>query len=485
MPLPPPHTPLACRIRRTGLRLNVAALLMLATLLFGMVQFLSLRHYSRFNWSRAPQARLSEKTRRILEAAEGEVRVFVVMRPAHEAFPATLALLREYAAAHDRFLVHPIDPDRDMANAELIARHYRLDGEEAVVFDIAGRHRVVPAAHLVEYGYPEGRDAPPRRAFLGEPLFTSAIHALTQSVRPAAFFVQGHGERSPLDFDRRAGYSRIAARLRDENLDVDLLNLAEARAIPPHCALLVIAGPRREFTPFESALVRDYLDRKGRLLLLLDARTRTGLEPLLRNWGVLVGDDIVVDPARTLSGRDLHISAYPDHPVTRSLQGLATVFSVPRSVRPRETGGGGDKPLITPLASCSDSGWAEFDPVQTTPRFDAQIDIPGPVPVAVAVERGPVPGVHVQIRPTRLVVFGDSAFASNGGLMGANADLFLNAANWLLERGDLLAISPRAIEDLRFVLTARQLRCLFVLACGILPGLVAAAGLFIHWKRRG
>ena len=36
-------------------------------------------------------------------------------------------------------------------------------------------------------------------------------------------------------------------------------------------------------------LLRDYLNRKGRLLLLLDARMKTGLEPLLQEWGALSG----------------------------------------------------------------------------------------------------------------------------------------------------------------------------------------------------
>ena len=112
------------------------------------------------------------------------------------------------------------------------------------------------------------------------------------------------------------------------------------------------------------------------------------------------------------------------------------------------------------------------------------MDIAGPVPVAVAVERGPVPGVHVQIRPTRLVVFGDSDFAANGGLMGANADFFLGAVNWLLDRGEPLALEPLPFEELRLVLNAVQLRDLFWLAAVAGPGLVTLAGLWVGWRRR-
>ena len=85
------------------------------------------------------------------------------------------------------------------------------------------------------------------------------------------------------------------------------------------------------------------------MLALLDARIRTGLEPLFRDWGVDLTDDIIVDDALTLSGRDLYITDYSDHPITAPLQGLASVFYLPRSIRPRQFYAGGDKPVITPL----------------------------------------------------------------------------------------------------------------------------------------
>jgi ABC-type transport system involved in cytochrome c biogenesis permease component len=413
-----------------------------------------------------------------------DIRILAVLRPTHEAYRPARALLREYAAAASGVSLEFVDPDRDLGRTEQLVRQYRLAGAECIVFDIGGRHRTVEAADLLEFGYPETDSARPRLSFRGEKLFTTAIHALTQATRPAVHFVQGHGERSPGDFDRRTGYSRIAALLRDDNLDVEILNLGESRTVPAHCALMVIAGPVREFAPFEIALIRDYLDRKGRLLLLLESRVRTGLEPLLQDWGLELGDDIVVDETRTLTGRELYITTYPDHAITAPLQNLATVLFLPRSLRARPLSAGGDKPSMAELATSSAQGWAEFDPDEASPHFDPHVDIPGPVPVAVAIERGPVPGVHVQIRPTRLVVIGDATFASNGGLMGANADLFLNAVNWLLDREDLLALAPKTFEELRLVMDAAQLRRLFALAVLGLPGAMALLGLGILWHRR-
>lgn len=472
------------RIYRVACRLNMLSILLLAAIIFVMVNLLSARFYHRGHWNLAPQGRLSSRTLQVLDSIQEDIQISVLLRPTHEAYQRTAALLREYAAASDKVALHWIDPDRQLAEAEQVMRRYRLAEGEAIVFDLGGRHQAVPANDLVEYGYPGDIAPSPFRAFRGEQLFSSAIYSLAHSLRPTVFFIQGHGERSPLDYDRRSGYSRVATLLREANLEVDILNLGEAKSIPSHCALMIIAGPIRELAPFEIALIRDYLDRKGRLLALLDARIRTGLEPLLQNWGVHLGDDIVVDETRTLTGRELYTTVYDDHPITRPLHNLASVLYLPRSVRPTPGSRGGDKPVLSPLIASSAKGWAELNPDEASPQFDAAVDIAGPVPVALAIERGPVPGVHVQIRPTRLVVVGDSTFTTNSGLMGANADFFLNCVNWLLDREDMLAISPAAMDDFRVVMDARRLHQLFAVVVVGLPSLVAVLGLIMAWRRR-
>ena len=479
-----PSSPAASRLCRLALRANLAAILLLAIAIFAMLNYLSLRHYTRLHWSRDPYARLSDKSLQLLDSIADDIHIVALLRPTHEAYRSVSTLLQEYAARAPSVTLAFVDPDRDMARTEQLARQYRLAGSECIVFEVGGRHQAVSAENLLEYDGPVSGTETPRRVFRGEQLFTSVLFALTQASRPAVYFVQGHGERSPDQFDRRTGYSRIATRLRDENLEVELLNLGETQSVPSPCALMIIAGPSQSFSPYEITLVRDYLNRKGRLLLLLDARIQTGLEPLLAEWGVGLGDDVVVDESLTLSGRELHIATYPVHAITEPLQGLASVFFLPRSIRARPFTVGGDKPLVSELATCSPAGWAEFDPDAPAPRFDSQVDIPGPVPVAVAIERGPIPGVHVQIRPTRLVLIGDSDFVSNGGLMGANADFFLNSVNWLLDRDELLALAPKTMDEHRLVMDAPQLQRLFWAVVVALPALVAVLGLGVAWWRR-
>ncbi len=86
---------------------------------------------------------------------------------------------------------------------------------------------------------------------------------------------------------------------------------------------------------------------------------------------------------------------------------------------------------------------------------------------------------------TRLVVIGDSDFATNGvvGIQG-NRDMFLNTVNWLAQQENLISIRAREPEDRRLTLTAGQQRRLNWLALLLVPGFVIGTGVYTWWRRR-
>jgi hypothetical protein len=190
----------------------------------------------------------------------------------------------------------------------------------------------------------------------------------------------------------------------------------------------------------------------------------------------------------TLTGRELVVTEYGKHPIAKALSRVTTMFYMPRSILPTAEAEGSteDRPRVTALAGSTREGWGESDLSQSPPRFDAGVDRPGPVPVAVAVERGPVEGMDVQLRPTRMVIVGDSDFVSNGALaggMGGNKDFFLSALNWLLEREELMAVAPKVPGELRLDMDPGRMRAAFLLIVAVPAGLAAVLGLIV-WQRR-
>ena len=476
--------------RRVAISLNAAVSLLLAVVLVGMVNYLSYRHYARWDWSRAKYYGLSDKTLSLLGSLTNPVQFVVFFNADQEVYEDVDNLLKEYEYASPMIHVERVDPDRDLARTEELMRRFKVEEPNVTVVESGGRSMYVTAKDIMQYDYsmlPMGQ-SPEKVAFKGEQAFSSAIQNVTQAKRPVVYFLQGHGERDVESFNRSAGYSTIAEELRRDNLDVRKLLLGEQQDVPADADALVIAGPTKRLAETELAIISRYLDQKGRLMVLVDPMTKTGLEGLLGDWGVLLADDVVVDATRTLTGRELFITKYDPHPITAPLKDITAVLYLPRSVEPaalpEEGGGTADKPHAMALASCTDLGWAETDLEENPMNYDADRDRPGPVSVAVAVEKGPVPGINVQIKPTRLVVFGDSDFVANGALTGGNADFFMSALNWLLEREELMAIAPKPVEQNRLIISGDELKGLFWIIVMVMPVIVAGLGGIVWLKRR-
>jgi ABC-type uncharacterized transport system involved in gliding motility auxiliary subunit len=87
--------------------------------------------------------------------------------------------------------------------------------------------------------------------------------------------------------------------------------------------------------------------------------------------------------------------------------------------------------------------------------------------------------------PARLVVYGNSGFASNNFLnFSGNRDLFLNSISWLAEEEGQISIRPREAKSTPIFLTAMQGRLAFWLPIVVVPGLLLVFGTSVVLRRR-
>ena len=476
---------------------NVVVSVCLAGIIVVMVNHLAHWRYGRWNISSHGLFALSGKTKNLVSQLEGEINVVVFFRRSHERFDDVRNLLKEYRYAADRnpklqLEIEFVDPDRDLARTRELAQVYDVHAANLVVFESGGRRKYVESKDIVHYDVTLSGTRAIKRytGFRGEQAFTSAIQSVVQTQRPVVYFLGGHGERDISDFSRHSGYSNLARTMRRDNMVVKPLRLTGRDGVPADAAAVVIAGPDKRLSTLETDLLAVYLNDNGRLFVLLDPAVETGLEALLGEWGVSLGPGVAV--GLTLTGRELVVSDYGDHPITRSLREAHTMFYMPRAVEPQDTPVGRqpgqvDRPRATSLAANTKDGWLEMDLAQSPPRFDAGVDRRGPISVAVAVERGPVSGLEVEISPTRMVVLGDSYFVSNAALrtgVGGNIDFFMSSLNWLLERETLMGISPRVPGELRLDMNRRRLRLAMLVIVGGAPLLAALIGIAIWVRRR-
>ncbi|HEY2738648.1 MAG TPA: hypothetical protein VGK45_09595, partial [Thermoanaerobaculia bacterium] len=170
------------------------------------------------------------------------------------------------------------------------------------------------------------------------------------------------------------------------------------------------------------------------------------------------------------------------HPITRPLaqSRVPVLLNMVRSVSKATAVPPGLQ--VTELLRTSGEGWGETDLANLAKVGKDAKDLQGPVPLGVAVERQ---GTASQ-KKMRLVVFGDSDFATNQLVQAnpANSVLLANSLNWLAERESLLTIPAKKSEQVHLTLTPDQRRAILLLTCLLLPGLAATCGALVYFRRK-
>ena len=108
-----------------------------------------------------------------------------------------------------------------------------------------------------------------------------------------------HGLGAQYVLHQQHGMAKARNALETLNYTVEKLSLSRTGAAEDlaRCSMLVVAGPKIPLLRGEVATIRKFLAVGGNALFMLDPFIRTGLEPVLREYGIVADDDIVIDEA--------------------------------------------------------------------------------------------------------------------------------------------------------------------------------------------
>ncbi|MBV9463985.1 MAG: GldG family protein [Verrucomicrobiae bacterium] len=471
------------------------ALLQIFFLLVALVfaNFIAYKWYPKpFDLTRTNYYELSDKTKQLLKSLSKPVHVIVFVQPhnaegdSSQVYSEVERLLKQYKYYQPKYLeIEYIDPDRNLTRARELAEKYNVQLANVIVFASGERSKYVQSSDVLEYDHTNPFQQSKVVAFKGEQQFTSAIQNVVEAKQLKAYFLQGHGERDPDNYDEK-GAATVAQYLKRDNLVVERINLLEKPEIPRDCDLLLIDGPKQPLKDFEMKLLEDFFKRQGRAFIMLDPDTRTGLEDLLRKYGVAVGNNLVLSKINML-GQVMYNSnafgtALASHPITSKLGHSALSFHYARTVDAVQDPTLGYQ--ATELVKTPDSFWAETALNRKT-RYEFNPDTgdrAGPLSLAVAIEPKKVGNVNTE--GTRIVVTGTSTFLENDKIDAANMDFFLNAANWFLKRPELIGISPKRPQEFMLGLNDAQIRTISLVAIGAMPLAAAVIGVVVWLRRR-
>lgn len=443
------------------------------------VNYLGVRQNKRWDFTANQVFSLSEQTLKVLRGLDAPAKLTVFDQST--SFDRFKDRLEEYTYQSKQLTVDYVDIDRNPARAK--AANVQTAG--TMVLEYKGR--------VERINQPEEQD-----------IANAFIKATTGQERKV-LFTQGHGEKDPAASDR-LGYSSVADALKGDNYTFDKLVLAQSPTVPDGTTAVVIAGPRTDFFPGEIDGLKKYLAKGGAVFAMVDPAEKPGqaqtpnLAAFLKEWGVTIDDDIVVDASGVGqifgAGPTVPVAAsYPAHPITEGFN-LMTAYPLARSITTATVDGRTPQPVIQTSAQ----SWAEKDLAGLTAGGEVSLDEskgdrPGPITLSAAVT-APAPDAPKPAAPAageeappapegRMVVMGDSDFAANYGLgIQGNRDLFLNTLGWLSRQEGLIAVRPKSPEDRRLTLTADQLNKVAILSIFLIPAAIFGLGIYTWWRRR-
>src|SRR5437867_1352170 len=485
------------KIRRIQIGFNVLAQIILILFLAAMVNSIAFKQYQRWDFSRDQKYALSDKTKRFLRTIKGKMRIIVYFTPSTPIAADVQTLLTEYQyAAKGKIDIEYIDPERNLSRAKEIFDKYKVVSDESLlVIDYEGRNKTVKASEMAEVdqsgmGFGEG---PRVTAFKGEQAITSAMMDLVEGKKNALGYVLGHKE-PPLS--ENSTISVLKTFIENENIKVQELNLFDVETVPAELKTIVVIGPQYDFSDREMKLLRDFWDKQGRILLLLDPAAKTSkLDGFLNELGVKRNNDRLMAFLRTgiqevALTRDVRAHFLGGSPITQRLAEVGALFfggTSSLTLEPDRVRAANVR--IEPLIQAEKGYFAETDyntDDQAKLQADAQRSSNASITIGAAIEKGGSADQRVQVDSSRLVLVSNATFVQDNAVTQDQQalDFVSGSVNWLLRREELIGIAPKVPQPLIFTLNEDALRKLRWIILVLMPLIPAVIGTAVWWKRR-
>ena len=467
------NRPGAGRIFRSGLYSTaiLAAAVVLAVLVNLAVRAIPAR-YTEFDLSEGGLYTLGETSRQLAGSLGQDVTIYYLCETGSEDAIIT-GLLDQYAAAGGRIRWEQVDP----ALHPTFAAQYGAETASAgsLIVDAGERSAVLDAADFYVYAYTDASSYSIR--FDGEGQITEALYRLTSGEPSRAYATSNHGEKALSD--------TLTDALEAQNIEVESLSLLSG-PVPEDCALLIINCPASDFAGAdgpvdETALLQDYLDAGGRVLLLTDAYYSTpNLDAVMAGFGLTRVEGLVVEgdadrclygysyyllPALAAGAQEVVESLDPAAPVLLQMaQGLAAAPA--------------DGVAAVPLLTTSDAAYSKTAGYEMTTVEREEGDLDGPFDLAVWAEADRTGAAVVWVGCSNMD--DDLLYQSIPG----NCDFLVGCAAALTGQSGGLLIESKALEADQLVLPARTAAAVGLTFLAVIPVGLLAAGAVVTIRRR-
>lgn len=472
------------RDRRVALPVFLLTLALLTANLV-MVYLISWRAFVREDLTRAKRWELNERTIQVLKNLKENL--YVVAYP-FEGNPqltqdATLApawnrfyqFMTECTKYSDRIKWQDLQP-QDTEKTRVLQKIFKtLDFNTIYLYtdkEVEGPHKSIPFRELYQGNFQTGQIT----QWAAEPKLLQAINSMIDRPRTAVYYTAGHREmgiRDPKDY----GFNVLANKLfLYENVEFVNINLASVRQVPVDCQMLMILGPTEPFTAEECQVLDDYLTRGGNLFLSVLPDRGTGLNAVMKKWGVDLDQ-------RQIQVRGQQMGVAPGqmrrHRINEGFENVNFFVLMPCVVKAVE-GLHPSVDVVPLIVSGPGSQALSMNP----PQWVHAETVDGfPMAMAVAVAD---PEAKAQPRvKTRIVVWGSTANLWNQHTANYPIlqEYFLNTYKWLSAKEEEIT-APAKVEEAPLRLSEREYWVVFGVSIVGVPLLGVLLGVLTWFMRR-
>lgn len=466
---------------------NLTIYIISALAIFFMLNWLSFRHWKRFDLTKNKIYSLSDESKNVLKKLNKELQIYVLFDETDAIYDELNELLKRYENLSKNIKVKHIEPGKNKLEAQRLIEELGITEINSIVVKSEDRKKFIYGTELAEYDYTgmQWGQPPQLKSFKGEEVITSAILNVSEPKQVKIGFIKGHNEYSTEEYDEN-GLSEAKENLIKRNYNVEEISLLNLAEIPSDFSLLISISPKYPPLPNEIEIIDNFIEKGGSFFLCLDPNfdqtnkklSSSGFENLLKKYGIEIKQFLVFDPKKAIpfvGPGYLYLDSFRFHKITDKMNKTPVLFPLSIALGTLEPELKDYKTHI--LIETSEEAWGETDIgllLKEGKISKDEKDLKGPLQISVISEgKG------------KVLVVGDGDFCTNSQIKNLGNSVFLqNSVHYLSQKEEMISIPPKQIERVTITLNRKQMRTIFIIIIIILPLISIISGVLIYRLRR-
>lgn len=386
-------------------------------------------------------------------------------------------ILDRYKAASNKITLEFIDPKTNAAAIQKYSSSALEVVSNDIIVESGTKFKHLPYSDFFNVSV-DANGQQTVDSFAAEQQITNAIVYVNSDKEQTIYTLSGHNEKSM--------GSQLLKQLNAENYVIQDLDLLKADAKLSEGSILAIVSPRVDITKDESSKIKEFIDKGGRAVFLMDITKDIlpNFQELLSSYGVKLQNSLIIEGNTEYMGNqavDL-LPVMEAHEIVNPLKANKMPVYMPVSQGIDEIKDKKDTITIEKLLTSSDNSWGKIN-LNADTISKEKGDINGPIDIAVAVSSED----KSTGKTGKLILVGNASFVDddvNSAVRGTNVDFAMNSFNWLQDKKDSITIRPKSLTSLALNMNMLQRLSWSGVVVIFIPLIVLAAGIIVWVRRR-